>query len=103
MMYASDRTALAPRDTREDAIERDADSRANDLQAEAYEWLRTRFGEDAACALVPDTWVDPNPAATVAAARTHFTQWCNAEAWRQAEQDREERAIDAAEYAMEDR
>ena len=88
MMYASDRTALAPADDRDtaraDAIEREAESRADELQLEAYEWIKARFGEDAACALIPAAWTDPNPAGTIAAAREHFTRWRDSEAERAA-------------------
>ena len=69
---------------REDAIEREAEPRADDLQAEAYEWIKTRFGEDAACALIPDAWVCPAPATVIAKAREHFIRWRDAEAERAA-------------------
>lgn len=109
MMYASDRIALAPspadeRDMdRADAIEREAEPRADALQDEAYEWIKERFGEDAACALIPDPWVDPDPAATIAEARKHFTHWRDAEAERMAtDYLRGEGRCEAVEY-LEDR
>ena len=72
-------------DARERAIEREAESQAEEIQFDVYEWLTQRFGENAAIALTdPDGYTDAEILRTFHDARAEYQQWLRAESERRA-------------------
>lgn len=66
---------------RDAAIEHEAEQ----ITTAVYDWLSVRFGENAACALLPDNWIDDTPADTCREAREHYARWVRARAVDQLE------------------